>query len=235
MKKIVCAFICILAIIPLISACAACDKTNNNTNQSPEIPAHTEQPFPHETPPQPIEFDVLASAISFVIDRDLSEYRKEWQHSYQSMIEILSANSQLLIASHSNANKIDDSVTLFPEAQYEDVGVGVWFKYEGVSYQVIIYSIKTETEYKVNQETEDITDYYEKRFGTPENYPYEYFDTNNLQIPQIVIRTIGADNSKLSARGLIDDTHYIVIKTKAEKTALLSFVDGLLIDSVPLK
>ena len=116
-----------------------------------------------------------------------------------------------------------------------DVGVGVWFKHEDISYQVIIYSIKTGTEYKVNQETEDITDYYEKRFGTPENYPYDHFDTNNLQIPQIFIRTIDADNSRLSAQCLIDDTHYIVIKTKADKAALLSFVNGLLIDSVPLK
>ena len=235
MKKFVCAFVCILAIIPLISACTVCDKTNNNTNQSLEIPAQTDQPSPHNVPPQPIKFDTIKLAISFIKERNLSGYPEEWHQSYQSMIEILSVNNKFLIASHTNADKLDDGITFFPEAKYEDVGVGVWFKYEGVSYQVIIYSIKTGTEYKVNQETEDITDYYEKRFGTPENYPYEYFDTNNLQIPQIVIRTIDADNSRLSAQCLIDDTHYIVVKTKADKTALLSFVDSLLIDSVPLK
>lgn len=235
MKKNFFAFISILFVVAfLISACATNSTPKSDTAWPTILSQQTGQLSQEPAGALPIVFDTFASAVEFVKNPNFSDYYNKWQGSYRAMVERLFVDGQLLIASHTSANKLNDSVTLYPEAEYEDVGIGFWFKYDDISYQVIVYRIKDGAEYTLDTETESIIAYYEKRLGVPQKYDYEYVNTNNLQMPKMMIHKIDLDEGRYSADCMVGDTHYIVIRTEADKAALLSFVDGLQIDSISL-
>ena len=234
MKKKIYAMIALIILIPVLTACTevitnTTTKTEMQTTQrGPSIPSA------YDPPPQPIDFETISDAIAFIEAPDYSAYYEEWHSTYQKMVQRFAVDGYLSTVSHSVAEKLNDNVTLYPEATSEDVGIAFWFKYEDILYQVLIYSTKNGEEYTFDPETESILDYYEQRFDITIKYDYEHVDTNNLQMPQMVFYKTGKNDPRNAAKCMIDDTHYIVIKTKADKTALLSFIDGLQIDSLLL-
>lgn len=192
-------------------------------------------PLSHgETPPQPIAFDNLESAVDFLQNPDYSNYNDKWESTYQQMVEEFVSDGYLLTASHKTATVSYGKVTLFPRAKYEDIGVAYWFDLNGESYQVMLYNTKTGAEFSINAETQDITDYNMVRFGVSENAEFERITVNHPNVSEMILST---RNYHICAQSMIDETHYIIVTAVTDTNAetLKTFIEGLVIDRHTIK
>lgn len=222
MKKCILA----LAVLSTVLFLVAC----TDLTRSPDTTLTPTAPSSHgETPPQPITFDNLESAVDFLQNPDYSNYNDKWESAYQQMVEDFASDGYLLTASHKTATVSYDKVTLFPCVKYEDIGVAYWFDLNGESYQVMLYNTKTGAEHSVNLESQDITDYNVVRFGVSEDAEFERITVNHPNISEMILST---RNSHICAQSMIDETHYIIVTAVTDTNAetLKSFIEGLVID-----
>lgn len=183
---------------------------------------------PSETPPQPIRFDNLESAVDFLQKPDYSNYKEKWKITYQQMVEDFTSDGYLLHASHKTANRMFDDVILYPCGKYEDIGVAYWFVMDGESYQVILYNTKEGAEYAIHMETQDYSDYRVVRFGVSKDTEFERLAVSHPDMSEIIL---SKRNGNICAESMIDATHYIVVTvvTDANIDMLHEFIEGLII------
>ena len=122
----------IIAVILCLGVFTGCNATNSDSASTTSSPDESLEPLQPLQPlsPQPIQFDSLDDAIDFIKNNDLSKYREEEQIKYSEMNSVIKEINCLPVISFPNNNesRVDDfkiiSVTLFPTAKYEDIGIG---------------------------------------------------------------------------------------------------------------
>jgi hypothetical protein len=222
MKKKI--FILLLIIVGVTLCACATSKFND-----------IETPQTNPAPPQPILFNTLEDAIAFIHNPDLSNYNENFQNAYQNMITEFQDDGYINTVTHNVAMKYDNTVTLYPEATYEDVGIHYLFVFNKELYQVVIYTIKAGEEYVMDPQTETIVDYYSKRWGS-DCAVSSAQPTNNALVPMVFF-TETADG-RICAQSLIDEGHYMVVRAKSDAvniSDLVAFIEGLKVERIALE
>ena len=222
MKKKI--FILLLIIVGVTLCACATSKFND-----------IETPQTNPAPPQPILFNTLEDAIAFIHNPDLSNYNEDFQSAYKKMITAFHGDGCINAVNHNVATKYDNTVTLYPEVTYEDVGVHYLFTFNQELYQVVVYTIKAGEEYVMDPQTETIVDYYNKRWGSKFGVSSE--QTTNSTLMPIVFFSETADG-RICAQSLIDEGHYMVVRAKSDVvniSDLVAFIEGLKVERIALE
>ena len=207
----------ILISVLLLSACGQTVDNQSDANKH----GITCGGFP--PPPQPIRFDSLEETILFIESPDMSMYYEEYHEAYQHMVDAFREDGYVTIATNTEANR-DRAVILYPEVEYEDLGICFWFEHNENRYQVLVYS----TYYTMDKQNEDIFDYYRGRgWGQNTQKTIEIF-TNNEMLPSMFL-TVESKSEVIRAKALLNNMHYIVVRAmdKVSKTEFVRFIEGL--------
>ena len=207
----------IIAVILCLGVFTSCNATNSDSASTTGSPYESLPPL--EWPVQPIEFDSLDDAVNFIKNNDLSKYREEEQIKYSEMNSVIKEINCLPVISFPNNNesRVDDfkiiSVTLFPKAKYEDIGISYYFNYQGKNNRIIFYFFDSDCSSKIpNIETIDsYMAYRESHFGS--KMPFEPSERKNIQyggkIIEAIVRTDSINfvhNEKIYVRVNTNDT-----------------------------
>lgn len=229
MKK---SFLFILIVVLIVSfvACKNTDKAQKEENTSMIENSELNNLPSMPPPPQPIHFDNIDTAIVFLKAPDYSKYPETYQSAYQNMVASFQQDKYITTITSSVAQRLNLRVTLFPEVTYEDVGVQYWFELDGNKYEVLIYNTKVGDEYSVDLSKETISDYYKKRFDLSSK------NDTDLSVRHSFLKSVifKESNNKNAAHCMIDKSHYIVIRTNAEKSLLAFFVESLTINKMEI-
>ena len=178
----------IIAVILCLGIFTGCNATNSDSASTTSSPDESLEPLQPLSPPvQPIEFDSLDDAVDFIKNNDLSKYREEEQIKYSEMNSVIKEINCLPVISFPNNNesRVDDfkiiSVTLFPTAKYEDIGIGYYFNYQGKNNRIIFYFFDSDCSSKIAHiETIDsYMAYRESHFGS--KMPFEPSERKNIK------------------------------------------------------
>lgn len=184
-KNIVLSLLFCIVFVLLLTGCTI-GNDSASTTSSPDESLESLEPL---SPPvvQPIQFDSLDDAIDFIKNNDLSKYREEEQIKYSEMNSMIKEINCLPVISFPNNNesRVDDfkiiSVTLFPTAKYEDIGISYYFNYQGKNNRIIFYFFDSDCSSKIpNIETIDsYMAYRESHFGS--KMPFEPSERKNIK------------------------------------------------------
>ncbi len=235
MKKTMIAFlVCLTAAALLTAGCSLLPKPAPDTEKTPagsETAAVTNRDVsPWIAPPQPIRFDSAQDAAAFLREPNLNDKNEEERLAYQKMADAFQKDGFLTIITHETAPYYDGSVTLYPEANYEDIGSHIFFQYDGELYQVIVYLMAPGISAR-----ETIEAYYEERMGNA----LSITATASVDHPTVrrVVFTELANPQKLCSAALLDENHYLVVRADQENATqqtMLSFIEGLRFDRLPI-
>ena len=187
-------------------------------------------------PPQPILFDDIDAAIAFVKNPVFrNHWNDDFRAAYRQMVSVFQNDGYITTVSHSTATVFDNTVTLYPEATYEDIGVHYYFWFNEKLYQVLIYTVKEGDDYSIDLQTETVSDYYNKRW----NVEVEFDDVGSTQHPLInSVYFNHSDELRLWALSMLDETHYVVVrgnKDEVDKSMLVEFIEGLSFDKAEIE
>lgn len=182
---------------------------------STESSGKDDMPSPTDPPPQPIFFESFESAQTFLLSADLSSYSEKEQEAYEKMIRVFREDGFLYRASCRGMSIPDGNVFLFPEARYEDIGIGCWFQGGDDWYLVIVYHVREGKERAV---VEDWTKEYE---GT-----YEIGVNADRRSVNVLFR-YWTQGSSTYFFGYLDDRHYFLIKGTAPAGRIAEVIRGL--------
>lgn len=212
-----------------------------SSSSSSSTGAVTSITFPHGStyppPPQPINFDSIEAAIAYVQREDYSEYDEEEQIAYQHMNSVLMEDGYLYQVLHDSATfNTGRGISLYPQVKYEDVGICYWYEYQGKHFYVLVYHIREGEEYAIDLETEDFVDYYMKRFTTSDENRAE-MKTEHPLFKTLVSWSQEEEIGKkqINFYCMIDDSHYIRIRSDAEKSVFADFVEGIVLNKVNIE
>ncbi|MBQ7172111.1 MAG: hypothetical protein IJR89_07535 [Clostridia bacterium] len=166
----------------------------------------SEGPSPLAAPPQPLRFDSFESARDFIISAELSSYSEKEQEAYEKMNRVFRKDGFFYRASYREEGIPPREITLFPEAKYEDVGIGSWFVVDDVWYQFVVYHIR---------EGEDCVTVENRLMNTSQG-EYEIPVNVNQALNTILFRYREA-SGEVFFFGFLDDQHYFWIKGKASE------------------
>ena len=204
-------FLCLLTI-------AGCNKITAGVNGNSGTVSGS-----GEAPPQPIPFERLEDAISFLKSGELNEYNaymdgmlSYFNETYQHMIELFMNDGFILNAEVSSEDFVVDELFLMPEQRYEDAGIiwNVTFKNQG--YQIAVYHVKTECQ----EEGDDLNQYRARRFGSMTLESMQNGDA-------VIYYQSPSDGGRGRITQYIDETHYYVIRSTTsteDKIALLNAI-----------
>lgn len=151
------------------------------------------------------------------------------------MIAAFQRDGYINTFTHNVATKYDNTVTLYPEVTYEDVGIHYFFRFNQELYQVVVYTIKAGEEYVMDPQTETIVDYYNKCWGSKFGVSSE--QTTNSTLMPIAFFSETADG-RICAQSLIDEGHYMVVRAKSDVvniSDLVAFIEGLKVERIALE
>ena len=200
----------------------------------------TEPPPPHgPIPPQPIPFETIDAAVAFLRDPDYSGYSRESVDAYKQMVSRFLDYGSLPTASHSKATLHNDNghIFLYPDVEFEDIGISTWFDFEGATYQVMLYYVRPGIEYSIDFRNEDIVDYLGLRMGISKDTKFQRITVYHPEISELILQNSTFPDQRIFATSMLNSTTYIriaaVTDTSLEK--LQDFIEGLHIDYLYLK
>lgn len=192
---------------------------------------------PMEAPTQPIGFLNFEEALSFVSKGDCSKYRQDDQPVYEAMIQVFKNDGALYRLSHNEYDSpkegYSDAVTLYPEQNLEDVGIGYWFEGTDMEYLVLIYCVQEGKEYTLDLQAESLFDYWKKRFNVNTGTAYRTVHTSNPKLSELYTGSVPRSSDDRAAFwAALDEQHYIGILADATDQQIIDFVNALLIERV---
>lgn len=224
--------ICFLISLTLILASCSYNQASDNkmTTTKKESTTTTSAPIDPTTPPtQPLSFDSTDDAISFLKTKDYSytDYPSvdddEDKNKYNYMIDIFNNSGYLYEIANEKEQYQISRIAVLPEANLEDVGILFWVEYNDAAYCIVIYNARSDIE--INEEDPSIQEYYKSRFdlelkGNEVNVNSEFFSELNIQ-------TVNYCSVFHYARGFIDPTHYVSVKTTESEEKLIEFMEQI--------
>ncbi len=156
---------------------------------------------------------------------DLSKYPDMFQDSYRTMFERIKCDDFIYAVDDSSNSQIslsDRSITLFPYARYEDIGIGCFAEYNNSLFQVMIHY----TDRSIFDSGLGQADYFDQRLG---------LNFNDMYIINDNVFSVGVFGEKNCAYSYIDDDRYCIIRTSASSSELINFLRSLSLKKISLK
>ena len=195
-----------------------------SNHETPTVTETTEPILPVGPPTQPIHYSDINEAIVEINDSDVSTYPEQDQEVYRYMFEKLKEDGFLYQVN--NTEKIslvkDRGITLFPYANYEDVGIGSYVEYKGNSFHVTFYYANS----SMTAQTKDIADYLQKRMGRKSD--------TKLIIRNLTVSIFSSNNGQTYGSAFIDSNHYYDVVTAASEDELSEFLNAFRYVQIPL-
>ena len=192
------------------------DPEGTKTSISAEIGGEGDAPSPTTPPPQPIRFDSFESARNFILSADLSAYSKEEREAYEKMNRVFREDGFLYLASCQEKSIPARAITLFPEAGYEDTGIGCWFVIDDVWYQFIVYHVRAGKERAVVEDAWKINDEGTREIEVNAN-------STSVKIPF----RYWTQEKETFYFGYLDDRHYFLIEGEASADRIAEVIRGV--------
>lgn len=247
MKRI---FLILLALI-LALLCFSCAQPKVlGDAPSPSAPQNTGSLYQKPEnlkgrPPQPIQFDGFENALAFIVNGDLRLIKPRWEGfepyeyfdafelwTYDNMVTTFRKEEGLYKVSNVGFSLSNNEVTLFPEVDGEDTGIGCYLADGKIFFQVIVYCVKEGAAYEIDYPAETVKTYFEKRFEI-DSTAWRCLNTEHPILSALYVTTY--DNSEeLYARAMMDEKHYVLIRTDGTENNLLDFVHTLRLDKVDI-
>ncbi len=200
------------------------------TAQAPGPPP-VQEPFdpsvqePVAPPAQPISFDDITAIADAIYNNDVSSYPEQAQEVYLRMFERI-RNDNFVYQPLDNeliSLREDLSVYLFPDAVYEDVGIGYYATYKGKLYHVTFCYADP---YVVSR-TDGIAEYLKKRMGRRSD--------KEIVIQNQTVSELITNDNRIYASSFIDSTHYYDIVTSASEDEVMDFLSIFSYEQIHLK
>ena len=177
--------------------------------------------------PQPISFNSLDDAISFLKTIDYSYTAEHWSYSdedknaYDHMAKIFNDNGYLYEIDNLENKYQISRIALYPEIERgEDSGISYWVKHNGAEYYIVIYNVKADIE--IDENSPSIKDYWKSRIGY--DLAGKIFSVSNEFFSEININYI---NGRNFARGFIDPSHHALIRSTESEETIIEFIEQL--------
>lgn len=173
-----------------------------------------------------MDFESVSDLHAFIrnpLER-LQKANEEMQNEYEEMCRNFVANG--IYSIESTTAPSTNFFVLFPLAKGEDRGISYYFWYKDQVIQTVVYEMKTIS----NQpKQERMKSYIEERFGfTMESTDLQ--NTNELFLEAPLLQK--ADRTVVF--GMLDENHYLVIRTDLPKELLLEFMKTLVVEKIKL-
>lgn len=225
----------VLIVLVLVLLSASCRKNNSGIDASPTGEMNSASPSEpvstHFIPAQPLSFDGLEETLDFIRKSDCSSYKPEDQPVYEGMIDVFQKDKAVYEISNNEYDYFNNTVVLFPEQKYEDVGIARYFIDGDTLYQVVVYYVKDGEAYAIDMQAETFKEYYTKRYDVSYAF-WQTISTSNPVLNILYVQPFGEE--KRSAHCMLDAQHYIVIRTSASDEDLIKFANALMIQRVQL-
>jgi len=203
---------------------------------SPLSPYDSEYPLNYiGAPPQPIHFDNLDEAITFINNPNLDRYIDSFKPVYERMIARF-RNDEYIISLSCKETSFEinwSRFALYPKVRYEDCGVSYWVKYKNNPYYIVIYHADTTLISPTVEELPSIINYLKVRMNTPNIPPERSIELNGH--PAYAIFDSVQTNKFIEQ--FIDSKHYFKVcagSAEITKEDLLEFVQMIEFEQVPL-
>lgn len=166
------------------------------------------------SPAQPIPFDDITAAAAAIYNNDVSSYPVRTQEAYLRMFERLRNDGFVYqVSDNELILREDQSLSLFPYAAFEDIGIGYFVTYKEKLYRVMFYYADP----YVISGTDSIGDYLRRRMGRRSD--------KEIIIQDQTVSELITDDGRIYASSFIDSNHYYDIVTSAPEDELMEFLN----------
>lgn len=194
---------------------------------TPETPVSTvtqTEPIPIETTTepknhvistaQPITFESVEATVNAILIADVSSYSELDQNAYYDMFETIQNDGAVYLVDCNDALLLRDdlSITLYPYAEYGDIGIGYYVSFNDELYQINFYY----ADCNIIREHADITEYLRNRIGRRSD--------KIIHIDGQYYNWVEAANGKIYASSFIDQTHYFDVISSAPESEMIEFL-----------
>ena len=234
--------LCILFALAMVFSLFACQKekaegsdesTGNKIQDTADrLPAEPFQSRESDSsvPAQPISFSNLSDLQTFLSssEKDLESYPAEFREAYSKMTDSFQKAGYLFSAEHPFAECFNETITLYPEAPYEDSGLQFVFQYQKKLIHVYFYLAQDEIH---SQTGNDIFRYRDQRFGFPGEAMA--FDSENPAFSHAQLFRLSDDSYQVWT--FVDGSYYALIRSDLPGETLSAFIKNLTFQQVPLE